>query len=410
MSRTNDFSVLIGLDCASSKHDVCIQYADGTRELAVVKHSAEAIEQWITELHQQHPGQIAIALELSKGPIVYALQKYSFVTLFPINPTMLCRYRRALSPSGAKDDPTDASIALELLVRYPDKITPLKMADDKIRKLAFLVEERRRLVDEKKRYVNRLINALKQYYPQPLEWFTHRDSQLFVEFITRWPSLDRIKRAKPDTISRFLTSRGSFAKLVSPRLEAIKSATPLTYDSVVIESNKLLAITLANQILPIITAIKTFEQEIEAIYHEMPDAALYESLPGVGKCLGPRLLVAFGEDRNRFGSAQEVQKYAGIAPVTERSGKTAWVQWRWGCSKFIRQAFTEWSAKSVLYSYWAQLYYEQQKKKGNSHHQAVRSLAFKWIRILYRCWKTNTPYNETQYLKVLKERNSPLLG
>lgn len=351
MSRTNDFSVLIGLDWASSKHDVCIQYADGTRQLAVVKHSAEAIEQWITELHQQHPGQIAIALELPKGPIVYALQKYSFVTLFPINPTMLCRYRRALSPSGAKDDPTDASIALELLVRYPDKITPLKMADDKIRKLAFLVEERRRLVDEKKRYVNRLINALKQYYPRPLEWFTHRDSQLFVEFITRWPSLDRIKRAKPDTISRFLTSRGSFAKLVSPRLEAIKSATPLTYDSVVIESNKLLAITLANQILPIVTAIKTFEQEIEAIYHEMPDAALYESLPGVGKCLGPRLLVAFGEDRNRFGSAQEVQKYAGIAPVTERSGKTAWVHWRWGCSKFIRQTFTEWSAKSVLYSY-----------------------------------------------------------
>ena len=113
------------LDWASSKHDVCIHYADGTRELAVVKLSAEAIEQWITKLHQLHPGQIAIALELSKGPIVYALQKYPFVTLFPIKPTMLCLYRRALSPSGAKDDPTDASIALELLVRYPDKITPL---------------------------------------------------------------------------------------------------------------------------------------------------------------------------------------------------------------------------------------------------------------------------------------------
>ena len=323
---------------------------------------------------------------------------------------MLCRYRRALSTSGAKDDPTDASIALELLIRYPDKITPLKMTDDNVRKLAFLVEERRRLVDEKKRYVNRLINALKQYYPQPLEWFTHRDSQLFVEFIIRWPSLDKIKRAKPDTIARFLTSRGSFAKLVAPRLEAIKDAKPLTHDSVIIEFNKLLVLTLSNQLLPLITAIKTFEQEIKAIYNNMADAPLFESLPGVGKCLGPRLLVALGSDRNRFGSAQEVQKYAGIAPVTERSGKSAWVHWRWGCSKFIRQTFTEWSAKSILYSYWAQLYYEQQKKKGSTHHQAVRSLAFKWIRILYRCWKTKTPYNETQYLKALKERNSPLLG
>lgn len=410
MSRANEFSVLIGLDWADAKHDVCMQYSDGTREFAVIKHSAEAIEQWITKLHQQHSGRIAIALELAKGPIVYALQKYHFVTLFPINPTMLCRYRRALSTSGAKDDPTDASIALELLIRYPDKITPLKMTDDKVRKLAFLVEERRRLVDEKKRYVNRLINALKQYYPQPLEWFTHRDSQLFIEFISRWSSLDKIKRAKPDTIARFLTSRGSFAKLVTPRLEAIKDAKPLTHDSVIIEFNKLLVLTLSNQLLPLITAIKTFEQEIKAIYNDMADAPLFESLPGVGKCLGPRLLVAFGEDRNRFGSAQEVQKYAGIAPVTERSGKSAWVHWRWGCSKLISQTFTEWSAKSILYSYWAQLYYEQQKKKGSTHHQAVRSLAFKWIRILYRCWKTKTPYNETQYLKALRERSSPLLG
>lgn len=410
MSRENEYSVLIGLDWADAKHDVCIQYSDGTREFAVIKHSAEAIEQWITQLHREHSGQIVIALELSKGPIVYALQKYPFVTLFPINPTMLCRYRKALSPSGAKDDPTDAAIALELLVRYPDKITPLKMTDDKIRKLAFLVEKRRRLVDEKKRLANRLINTLKQYYPQPLEWFTHRDSQLFIEFITRWPSLDKIKRAKPDTISRFLTSRGSFAKLVAPRLEAIKKAAPLTHDIVVIESNRLLATTLATQILPIINAIRTFEQEIKAIYQAMPDAPWLESLPGVGKCLGPRLLVALGEDRNRFDSAQEIQKYAGIAPVTERSGKSSWVHWRWGCSKFIRQTFTEWAEKSVLYSYWAQLYYEQQKKKGNTHYQAVRSLAFKWIRILYRCWKTQTPYNEAKYLKALKERKSPLLA
>ncbi|WP_018984925.1 IS110 family RNA-guided transposase [Salinimonas chungwhensis] len=410
MSRENDYSVLIGLDWARAKHDVCLQYADGTREFAVVKHSAEAIEQWIVQLHKVHQGQIAVALELSKGPIVYALQKYAFVTLFPINPTMLCRYRRALSPSCAKDDPTDAFIALELLIRYPDKITPLKMSDTKIRKLAFLVEERRRLVDEKKRYANRLINTLHQYYPQPLEWFSHRDSELFMEFIIRWPTLEKLKRAKPETVSRFLTSRGSFAKLVAPRLEAIKKAKSLTNDEVVIESNSLLAITLANQIRPIIAAIRTFDQKIETLFHTMPDARIYESLPGVGKCLGPRLLVAFGEDRGRFESAQEVQKYAGIAPVTERSGKTTWVHWRWGCSKFIRQTFIEWSAKTVRYSYWAQLYYEQQRKKGNTHQRAVRSLAFKWIRVLYCCWKSKTPYDETKYLKVLKERNSPLLG
>ena len=41
---------------------------------------------------------------------------------------------------------------------------------------------------------------------------------------------------------------------------------------------------------------------------------------------------------------------------------------------------------------------------------AVRALAFKWIRILYRCWQTRTPYNETVYLNALAKRGSPLLG
>ncbi|MBA6297282.1 IS110 family transposase, partial [Colwellia sp. MB02u-9] len=49
------------------------------------------------------------------------------------------------------------------------------------------------------------------------------------------------------------------------------------------------------------------------------------------------------------------------------------------------------------------------REKGNTHQAAVRSLAFKWIRIVFRCWKTKEPYNEAKYLKALIDRNSPLL-
>ncbi|WP_019030133.1 transposase, partial [Colwellia piezophila] len=105
----------------------------------------------------------------------------------------------------------------------------------------------------------------------------------------------------------------------------------------------------------------------------------------------------------------EVQMYAGIAPVTQRSGQKSWVHWRWQCSKFLRQSFIEWSAKTVYSSYWAGLYYAQQRQKGNSHQSAVRALSFKWIRILFRCWKSRTPYSESKYLKSLRDRKSPLL-
>ena len=95
--------------------------------------------------------------------------------------------------------------------------------------------------------------------------------------------------------------------------------------------------------------------------------------------------------------------------MTERSGKKAWVHWRLQCPKFLRQTFVEWSAESMRQSFWAQVYYQQQRDKGNTHQAAVRALAFKWIRILYRCWQEHTPYDESTYLQALMRRNSSLI-
>ena len=136
---------------------------------------------------------------------------------------------------------------------------------------------------------------------------------------------------------------------------------------------------------------------------------MFDALPGAGAVFAPRLLVAFGEQRERFTSADELQKYAGIAPVTERSGKKSWVHWRLQCPTFLRQTFVEWAAESTRHSFWAQVYYQQQRDKGKAHQAAVRALAFKWIRILFRCWQDHTPYDESVYLQALKRRSAPLL-
>ena len=87
----------------------------------------------------------------------------------------------------------------------------------------------------------------------------------------------------------------------------------------------------------------------------------------------------------------------------------SWIHWRWQCPTFLRQTFVEWAAQTINKSYWAGLFYHQQRAKGCTHQATLRALAFKWIRILYRCWKTRTPYDEAKYLKALKDRGSPLL-
>ena len=405
------FTAFIGVDWADAKHDICLQPADGAkREFDSFPHRVDRIEQWARAMHQRFGAPIAVALELAKGPLVYALQKYDFFVLFPINPATLAKYREAFAPSGAKDDPSDAEVALDLLVHHRDKFKPLNPQSAEMRTLLYLNEQRRRLVGDKTRFTNRLVSALKQYFPQALDWFEERDTPLFCDFLTRWPTLTQVKRARQASLEAFFHDHHvRFPKLIEERIRAIKAATPLTHDVAVITAHQLQAQALADQLRVTLKAIERFDAKIASVAPTHPDYALFSALPGAGPSLAPRLLTAFGEQRERFASAEELQKYSGIAPVTERSGKSCWVHWRWQCPTFLRQTFVEWAAQTINRSFWAGAYYRQQRDKGSSHQAAVRALAFKWIRILYRCWQTRSPYDESTYLNALKRRGSPLL-
>jgi len=406
-----EFTAYIGIDWSDTKHDICIQPAGGeAREFARIVHQPEAIAQWAQSMQQRFGGPIAVALELSKGPLISALQRYDFFVLFPVNPSMLAKYREAFKPSRAKDDPSDAELAVDLIVRHPERFRPLQPQSIEIRTLVHLVEKRRRLVDDRQRFVNRLISALKAYFPQAVEWFSHKETFVFCAFITRWPTLKHVKRARRSTLGRFFREHNvRRPRIVEARIQAIKAAVPLTEDPAVIEPYTLEALALAEQLHTTLELIKRFDDAIAALAPSLPDYAVFASLPGAGPVFTARLVAAFGEDRERFQSAAEVQRYSGVAPVTERSGNTAWVHWRWACPHFVRQTFVEWAEKTIYYSFWAGAYYQQQRRKGASHNTAVRALAFKWIRIVYRCWQSRAPYNESLHLKALQRRGSNLV-
>jgi len=295
MKATMPFAVFVGLDWADKKHDVCIQKKGQSKRIfQEIVHSPESIDHWVNALHKQHQGNIAIAVELNKGPIVFALQKYPFVTLFPIHAATLAKYRETFTSSGAKNDPRDAEIALDLLLNYPQKFKPLERQSDAIRMLEVLVEKRRDLVDDKRRFVNQLISALKHYYPQPLDWFSHRNTELFCDFIVRWPTLQQFKRAREQTIRKFFQSYGGQSAVnLNHRLEQRKKVMYLTEDPAVIEPYQRLAKSLASLIKTATIAIREFDKQIASLFHEMEDSEIFLSLPSVGPCLGPRLLVAF---------------------------------------------------------------------------------------------------------------------
>ena len=410
--NVNDFAALIGIDWADTKHDIC-EHPNNTEKYhySIIKSKPEALHEWAMSLKLRYPNQqIAVACELKKGPLIYALAKYNHLTLFTINPSSVANYRKAFTPSNAKDDPTDAFIQVEILTLHMHKLVVIEPESSAIRSLTQLVEYRRNLVQDSVDLSNKITATLKNYYPQALEWFKEKNTFIFCDFISKWPSLAHAKKEKKQTLIDFFNSHNShYSHVNDARTLSIKNAIPLTEDIGVIEPNKLLVEILIAQFKVLLKGIVSLDKVIKEAYKAQQYKVIFDSLPGAGPQLAPRLLVAFGSNRERYNDASELQKYAGIAPVIERSGKKTWTHWRYSCPTFLRQTFVEWAGFSIRYSFWAKAYYEQQKSKGKPHNSIIRSLAFKWIRIVFRCWKTNTPYDESKYLEALKRRGSPLL-
>ena len=409
---TDEFAAFVGIDWADAKHDICLQaVGSAKREYSVLAHQPDTIDAWVSPLRQRFKGDsIAICLARNKGPLVSARRTYDFLVRFPVNPLTLARYREAFTPSHAKDDPTDAELQLELLLKHREQRKPLQPQSPAMRALAQLVAHRRRVVGDKVRITNRRTRTLKNYFPHVLQWFHEKDTAIFRDFLAQWPTLTAAQLARRSPLERFFHAHHvRYADIIAQRLHAIKSAIPLTTDAGGITPNALLVQALVSQLRVTLHAIEEFDKAIAQRAQSHPDFPLFDALPGAGAVFAPRLLVAFGAQRDRYASADALQKYAGIAPVTERSGKTTWVHWRLQCPKFLRQTFVEWAAESTRHSFWARAYSQQQRDKGTSHQAAVRALAFKWIRILFRCWQTRTPYNEAVYFTALTQRGAPLI-
>ena len=411
MGQEPQFAAFVGLDWADQKHAWCLQAAGATqRENGEVEHTPETVEAWVGQLCRRFGNRpIAVAVEQVKGALVFMLSKYELLHLFPVAPAMSASMRDALYPSGAKDDPRDAELLLDLLMKHRDKLRRLAPDSEATRRVQNLVEERRNLVDEKTAQTNRLTNHLKIYFPQMLGWFDRLDTELVCALLERWPTLEELQKVPPARLRTFFRKhRCRDQELIERRMVGIQQAIPATRDRAVIEAKSAVVKVSAQLIRSLARGIADLERKIEEAAAAHPDFFIFESLPGAGAALAPRLLVAFGSQRERYANAEEVQAYTGIAPVTERSGKKKWVHFRWACPKFLRQTFHEWAGHSIAHSQWARNYYQQQRERGKGHHAAVRGLAFKWIRIVFRCWKDEVVYDESKYLAALAKRNSPL--
>ena len=407
------YAALIGIDWADQEHAYCLGVI-GTDavELGEIKARPEDVAAWINQLRKRFKGQkIAVCVEQAKGALIHQLMTVEFIDIYPINPQAFAHFRKAFAVSGAKDDPTDAQLMWEYLLKHRNRLRVWTPEDVDTRMLALLVEDRRKMLDLRTKLSNKLTAALKGYFPQALELIgTKVASPMACDFLQRWTSLSQIKKCRDHTIQEFYTQHQVRNRhTIEARLTLIRTSVPLVEDAAIVETSALKVKALSRQIACLNEDINEYEQRIEALFETHPEHDLFDALPGAGAALAPRLLVAMGTDRERLQSSDDVATFVGIAPVTERSGQHTWVHWRLACSKFLRQSFHEFANMSRHQSAWANAYYEVQRARGKSHHAALRALAFKWIRIIYHCWKHREVYDEAKYIASLEKRNSPLI-
>lgn len=408
--KQNDYAAFIAIDWADRQHVFSLQGAgQTTKETGTLEQKPEVIGPWVAKLRERFGGRpVAVAVEQSRGALIHALLSYDFIVIYPLHPSMVAKFREAFKSSGAKNDPLDTDQILQILTKHRDLLKPLHPDTEETRLLARLGEDRRRAVDLRTGQIQALTAALKEYFPQALELVNgNLASRLACDFLIKWPTLPAFQQAKPSTIKRFYHGHNIRSpQVIEKVLGLVTTAQPLTTDAAIVESGRRLSQMYAQLIQTLNPVIADYDGRIEKVFHDHPEAHLFRQLPGAGPALAPRLLSFFGTDRSRYEAAGNVQSFSGIAPVTKSSGKSRVVYFRHACPKFDRQTFHEFARLSVTQCQWARNYVDYYRAKGKKFHTIIRALAFKWIRILFRCWKNRTPYDETKYMDSLKKRGS----
>lgn len=405
------WAAFIGIDWGDSQHAIALEPIGQPVERTTLEHSAEKVQDWLDNLEKRFGGApVAVAIESTRGAMVYCLLERPWITVYPIHPATSTRQRTAFRPSGGKDDTLDSMVLLETLVRHRDRLRPLDLADKATRALAELTQLRRKIVNQRTYASNQLTAALKDSYPQALEWSGKELwSPMALDFLDKWPTFTAIKAAKSATIKRFYHAHNVRSEqVIEARLKAIEVARPMTGDEAVLLARAMAVAALVAQLRVLQAHLAEVEAEIERRYAAHPEHAFFRNLPGAGPVMGPRLVAAFGVDRSRLESPEAAQKIFGVAPVIQSSGKSRKVHRRWSANRFLLQTILEWCHQTIRYCPWSKAFYEQERNRGVGHWAILRALGFKWIRVLWKCWQSRTAYDGEWYLRSLELRGSPI--
>jgi len=391
--------IFAGVDWAEAHHDVCVM-AEGGRvlEQRQVAHSVAGIGELhaLIGAHAADGEPVAVGIEVDRGLLVTALLAAGY-QVFAVNPLASARYRERHAVSGAKSDRGDARVLADLVRTDRHNHRQAAGDTDLAEAVKILARAHQSAVWARQRQVNALRSALREYYPAALAAFgtglADRDA-LAMLAIAPDPGAGRaLSRSKIAAALR----RAGRQRNNDQRAGEIQAALRGDYlqAPAAVTGAYAAAARSAIRLINAHTAeIAELEEALSEHFDQHPDARIVRSLPGLGTILGARVLGEFGDDRTRFASPQSRKNYAGTSPITRASGRSRIVLARYARNRRLADALQQWAFCSLTQSPGARAYYDQVRRRGKTHQQALRQLANRWTGILHTCLDRAQLYDE----------------
>lgn len=394
------------IDWARDKHELCVVDARGK---IVLEQSIDNSPQAWADLRgrlaamkapDDSPAVVGFAIETCCGPAVERLLEAN-LPVFPLNPKAAERFRDRKAPAGAKSDRFDAFCFADALRTDGHGWRPLRPQDPLTHELRLLCRDEVTLIGQRTALVNQLQAALHEYYPTAIAAFDDWTKSGAWEFVLAFPTPHHLASAGKRKWENFLHAHKLYRpETAAKRIElfniARKHASPNT---AVTAAKSLLAITCAKQLRTLETQLDEYRKRINELFAKHPDHDLFGSLPGAGEKIAPRLLGEIGADRQVFDDPEALQCYAGAAPVTRQSGRSRFVVIRRACNMHLRATLHLWADRSRVKAPWAEAYYQQKRQQGMKHAAALRCLAMRWLKILWKMWTDGRAYDGDRHLR-----------
>ena len=390
----------LGVDWGDTMHAVwvCDQKGEKVTDMKV-EQTPEGMSEFGRWLHERRAEGIELwaGIEKPEGRIVDFLLDHA-VVVYPINPKAVDRYRDRLRSSRSKSDIFDAYVLSEFVRTDHVHLNALKPNSEQAQELKILTRDYQRLMRQQTRLVNQLKATLKEYYPRPLEVFDELTTKATLDFLKAYPTPESLKKLTRKQWQEFAKAYG-LRQVRTEELWEVLRKPQLPIPAHVVRAKSRLVGVLAEQLGVAVSAVAEYKEAVERFFASMPPAKLTKMLPG-GKSgtTVPTLWAELGDAEGRWKCFKHLQAQAGAVPVTEQSGRSQFVHFRFACNKRLRYALDWLAFISLRQSEWAKAYYQAQRNRGHSHHQALRALGSKWLKIIFVMWRDNVPYDENYHL------------